>query len=140
MATVVLAPFVGNVPAAKVIYLVVPPVTKAEVAVPVNVDVMVPAGVIETLPEPAVPVNDGWKYFVVTEIEPPETAVIADFVALAEAPVCVWWRYLVIGVMEPPDTLVIYFSPSAAVVLNVNDGKEPAELILLMVAVPVPVK
>ena len=109
VATVVLEPFVGKVPAAKVMYFVVPPVTKLDVAVPVNVDVTLPDGVIEKLPEPAVPVNDGWKYLVAAEI-------------------------------EPPDTPFIYFSPPDAVVLKVNDGKEPAEVMLLTVAVPVPVK
>ena len=109
VATVVLEPFVGNVPAAKVMYFVVPPVTKLDVAVPLNVDVTLPDGVIEKLPEPDVPVNDGWKYLVVAEI-------------------------------EPPDTPFIYFSPPDAVVLKVNDGKEPAEVMLLTVAVPVPVK
>ena len=89
MATVVLEPFVGKVPAAKVMYFVVPPVTKLDVAVPLNVDMTLPDGVMEKLPEPTVPVNDGWKYLVVAEMEPPETDVIADLVALADAPVWV---------------------------------------------------
>ena len=47
---------------------------------------------------------------------------------------------MVVAEIEPPDTPFIYFSPPDAVVLKVNDGKEPAEVMLLTVAVPVPVK
>ena len=47
---------------------------------------------------------------------------------------------MVVAEIEPPDTPFIYFSPPDSVVLKVNDGKEPAEVMLLTVVVPVPVK
>lgn len=47
---------------------------------------------------------------------------------------------MVVAETEPPDTSFIYFSPPDAVALNVSDGKEPAEVMLFTVVVPVPVK